>query len=82
MNEDKLEINVLDGSISIRNISGEDIDSDIYIYYKDKDNDILNGSITYIACAKGGIKADSLTYIKAPELNQDNCRVIFIDYDN
>ena len=82
MNDDKLEITVLNGSISVKNISGKDINSDIYIYYKDKDEDILNGSITYKTRVKGGIKADSLTYIKTPELNDDNCRIIFTDYED
>ena len=34
MNADKYEIQILDGSISVKNVSGEDITSDIYIYYK------------------------------------------------
>lgn len=81
MNEDKLETEILDGSISVRNISGEDITSDIYIYYKDKKDDLLNGSITY-KVRVAGIKADSRTYVKAEELNADNCKIIFIDYDD
>ena len=81
MNNDKLEINVLDGSISVRNISGEDIESDINIYYKDKKDDLVNGSVTYKIRIEG-IKADSETFIKAPELNENNCRIIFTDYDD
>lgn len=81
MNDDKLEINVLDGSVSVKNISGEDIESDIYIYYKDKKNDFVNGSVTY-KFRVDGIKADALTYVKAPELNKNNCMIIFTDYDN
>ena len=81
MNNDKLEISVLDGSISVRNISGEDIESDINIYYKDKKDDLVNGSVTYKFRIEG-IKADSETFIKAPELNENNCRIIFTDYDD
>ena len=81
MNSDKFEINVLDGSISLRNISGEDMNSDIYIYYKDKKDDLVNGSVTY-KLRVDGIKADSQTYIKAPELNYDNCQIIFTEYDD
>lgn len=81
MNSDKFEINVLDGSISLRNISGEDMNSDIYIYYKDKKDDLVNGSVTY-KLRVDGIKADSQTYIKAPELNDDNCQIIFTEYDD
>ena len=81
MNSDKLEINLLDGSISVRNISGEDIESDIYVYYKDKKDDVLNGSVTYKIRVEG-IKADAQTFIKAPELNDDNCQIIFTEYDD
>ena len=81
MNSDKFEINVFDGSISLRNISGEDMNSDIYIYYKDKKDDLVNGSVTY-KLRVDGIKADSQTYIKAPELNDDNCQIIFTEYDD
>jgi len=80
MNDDKFELNVLDGSVSIKNISGKDIESDIVIYYKDKKGELLNGSVTYKfrvdALAEG-----SQTYVKAPELNENNCRIIFTDYD-
>lgn len=81
MNDDKFEINVLDGSVSVKNISGKDIESDIYIYYKDKKDDLVNGSVTY-KFRVDGIKADSQTYVKAPELNENNCMIIFTDYDN
>ena len=81
MNEDKFEIGVADGSISLKNICGEDIESDICIYYKDKDGDLLNGSITY-KIRVAGLKADSQTFVKAPELNENNCQIIFTDYDD
>lgn len=81
MNDDKFELQILDGSLSVRNISGKDIESDIYVYYKDKDDDVVNGSITYKFCVEG-LKAGSQTFVKAPELNEDNCRIIFTDYDN
>ena len=46
MNDDKIEVKIANGSISVRNISGKDIDSDIYVFYKDKKDDLVNGSIT------------------------------------
>lgn len=81
MNEDKFEISVANGSVSLKNISGKDIDSDIFIYYKDKKDDLVNGSITY-KIRVAGIKANSQTFVKAPELNENNCRIIFTDYDD
>ena len=81
MNEDKFEVSLMDDSISLKNISGEDIASDIYIYYKDMKEELLNGSVTY-KISVAGLKADSVTYIKAEGLNENNCRIIFTEYDD
>ena len=81
MNEDAIEVSLTNGSISLRNISGEDISSDIYIYYKDMKEELLNGSVTYKTSVTG-LKADSITYIKAEGLNENNCRIIFTEYDD
>ena len=81
MNEEKFEVKVAEGSVSVKNICGENIESDIFVYYKDKDGELLNGSITY-KIRVAGLKADSQTFVKAPELNPNNCQVIFTDYDD
>ena len=48
---------------------------------KDKKDDLLNGSVTY-KIRVDALENDSQTYIKAPELNENNCQVIFTDYDD
>ena len=80
MNADKYEIQILDGSISVKNMSGEDITSDIYIYYKEKNEDLLNGSITH-RIRIAGLKADAQTYVKSNNIDKDNCQIIFTEYD-
>jgi uncharacterized protein YpmS len=81
MNNDKLEICVTDGSISIKNISGNDITSDILIYYKQKQDNLLNGSATH-RIRVSGLKAGAQTYVKANSLNENNCQIIFTEYDD
>ena len=81
MNEDKFELSVVNGSISLKNISGTDITSDIYIYYKEKTDGMLNGNITRRICISG-LKADSKTFVKAEKLNENNCQIIFTQYDD
>lgn len=81
MHDDKIEVSVLNGSVSLKNISGEDISSDIYVYYKEKHEDLLNGSYTG-RFKVYGLKADSKTFVKAEKLNESNCQIIFIDYDD
>ena len=78
MNDDKIEIQVMDGSISVKNISDEDIESDIYIYYKERENDTVNGSVTY-KIRVDALKEGSQTFVKTPELNENNCQIIFTD---
>ena len=80
MNDDKIEIYVTESSISVKNISGNDIESDILIYYKQKQDNLLNGSETH-RIRISGLKADSQTYIKADGLNEKNCQIIFTEYD-
>jgi hypothetical protein len=81
MNDDKFEVSVTDGSISVKNISGVDITSDVFIYYKNKQDNMLNGNVTH-RIRVSGLKADSQTYVKADGLNESNCQIIFTDYDD
>lgn len=81
MNNDVLDVTITDGSISVKNISGNDITSDILIYYKDKQDDVLNGSVTR-RVRISGLKAESQTYVKADGLNENNCQIIFTEYDD
>lgn len=81
MHSDVFEASVANGSIALKNISGKDIKSDIYVYYKDKDGDLLNGSITY-RTRFAALKANSKTFAKAQEHNENNCQIIFIAYDD
>ena len=81
MNDDKFEVSIAENSISVKNISDEDITSDIYIYYKDKNEDLLNGSVTY-RIRVAGLKAGSQTFVNAQGINADNCQIIFTDYDD
>ncbi len=81
MNNDKLEICVTDGSISVKNISGNDITSDILIYYKQKQDNLLNGSVTH-RIRISGLEAGAQTYLKADSLNENNCQIIFTEYDD
>lgn len=81
MHEDAIEVEILNGSVSLKNISDEAISSHMYVYYKEKHEDLLNGSYTG-RFKVYGLKADSETFVKAEKLNGDNCQIIFIDYDD
>lgn len=78
MNDDIIEVQVADGSISVKNVSGKDMESDILIYYKDKKDDMVNGSVTY-KIRVDALKEGSQTFVKTPDLNENNCQIVFTD---
>lgn len=79
MNEDVLEISVLNGSVSVKNISGKDIDSDILICYKNTADGIPDGSVTR-RIRLSGLAASAKTFVNTPELNENNCIIMFTQY--
>lgn len=60
---DKIEIFTFEQAMNITNISGENIDGDIVIYYKNSAADIFYGGITYRVRIQGGLKAGELRQI-------------------
>lgn len=79
MNPDVFEISVLDGSISVKNISDKNIDTDVFLYYKEKINGFPDGSITH-KIRIAGLATSAVTYIKTPGINEKNCEIVFTQY--
>lgn len=75
---DKLEITGLDGMLNVKNVSGSDIDGDIYIYYKYSASDLLYGGITFRTKVEGGLKADELKQIAAGHYNVKGCTIVMV----
>lgn len=75
---DQLEIQCLDGVINVTNISGEDIQGDIFIYYKNYVSGVYYGGITYRIRIQGGLKAGEIRQGTAAHFNTDNSTVVFV----
>ena len=75
---DELEIQPLDGGLNVANVSDEDIDEEIIIYFKDCDGDMLMGGITYRGRIEGGIKAGEMCQLMSENFTKDNTAVMFI----
>lgn len=74
------ELDVHDKIINVRNISKEDINTDIYLYYKKKDTDgSYFGGITFRAKISG-LKAGELKQVSVPHFALSDSEVIFLDY--
>lgn len=78
LQEDQLKIQALDGGLNVTNISGQDIDGDIVIYYKNAQQGIFYGGITYRVCLQGGMKADEIKQIMSDHFSATGSEVVFI----
>lgn len=80
---DIFEITVHDGVLNIKNISGSDIGSDIFVYYKNIDeNSDWYGGITYRTVAGGGLKVGELRQLPASHFKKESSKVVFVTYAN
>ena len=76
--EDKLQLQILDGALNVINISGQDIEGDVVIYYKNAASDLYYGGITYRVRIEGGLKADEVKQIMADHFSASGSKVMFV----
>ena len=76
--ENLLQIQTLNGGLNVTNVSGEDIDGDIVIYYKNASSDLLYGGITYRVTIKGGLSKDELRQITASHFTAKGSRIMWV----
>jgi hypothetical protein len=77
MESDRLELSGNDGVIQVKNTSGKDISSNIYIYYKNAATDLLYGGITYRVTLKG-LAAGETIKVSAVHYDPDTCRLMMV----
>ena len=78
LHEDVLQIQIIDGALNVRNISGEDITGNIAIHYKNAAVDLLYGGITYRVTIEGGLKADELRQVMTHHASDAGSRIMFV----
>lgn len=76
--QEKLEIQSLDGVLNVTNISGEDIDGNVFIYYKNCGADMLYGGITYRISITEGIKSGEVKQVVAAHFTASGSRIMFV----
>lgn len=79
LQEDKLLIQLLDGGVNIKNISGNDIAETIVLYYKNISNGVYHGGIAYRVRLEGGLKAEELRQIMVDHIQQPGTELMFVD---
>jgi hypothetical protein len=70
----------LEGALNIKNMTGKDINSDIYIYYRNAAGDVYYGGIVYRIRLEGGMKADEIRQIMADHFDPAGTKVVLIQY--
>jgi hypothetical protein len=76
---DELEISVTHKGIRVRNLTNEDIDRDILLYYKTMQNGIYVGGITY-RVRLSGLKAGDEATVYADHATEKYTQVMFVEY--
>lgn len=76
--EEKLEIVGGDGYLDVRNISGEALTGDVYIYYKNSASDLLYGGITYRARIEDGLDADGAVRVLTGHFSEGSSRIVHV----
>lgn len=78
LQEDKLQIQPLDGGFNITNISGQDIAGEITVYFKDSAAGKYYGGITYRGRIQGGMKAGEIRQIISENFSASGTSVVFV----
>lgn len=74
------EITTADNVINIRNISGEDLTGDIFVYYKNVGGGIYYGGITYRVRIEGGLKDGELRQLMTSHYYEDASEILMVSY--
>lgn len=75
---DKIKIGALDGKLNVTNISGERIDGDITVFYKNYRDGYYYGGITYRATVEGGLDPEEVRQINAAHFSQKGSIAVFV----
>ena len=78
---DKIKIQSLDGGFNITNISDMDITEEIVIYFKDCQEELLMGGITYRGRIEGGLKKGEIRQVMSSNFTENNTCIMFVTID-
>lgn len=75
---DRFEIDMQDGLLNVRNISGQDIPGKIVVYYKNAADDLYYGGITYRVSIEGGLTNNEIRQVLTKHASKSGSEVVFI----
>lgn len=77
LHSDKFSIQALDGALNVTNKSDESIIGPVYIYYKNKKDDLYLGGITY-RCKVEYMHPGDLKQVMTNHFDKENSEIMFI----
>lgn len=80
LHTDKFTLSVADQWIRLENNSSENIENDIYIYYKRIEDNVLQGGITYRVKFAGGLEAGESREEQTQHFDPDTCEIMYLTY--
>lgn len=80
MHDDEIELVALDGVINVVNKSDRDIETNIYVYYKNKAAGVYYGGITYRVTIEGGLKAGEIRQIMTAHYDAEGSEILMVSY--
>lgn len=79
LDPDRLEIKMENSGIRVKNLTGEDIEGPVYIYYKSVQNEIYIGGITYRVKLTGLKAGDEIT-LHAGHATAEHTEIMYVEY--
>lgn len=80
LHSDIFKVMAKDNWIKLENISTQDINSDIYVYFKNYEDDIYQGGITYRVKFAGGIKAGATVEMQSQHYSSKKSKILYLTY--
>ena len=80
MHEELFAVDVEDGVIAVTNRSGQSINGEVCIYYKNLVDGVYIGGITYRATIAGGLPSGASEQLYAPHFTRGSSELMFVTY--
>lgn len=81
-NADQILISGVSGIMNVQNVSGQDLDGDIYVYYKYYESGYYYGGITFRVKVEGGLSAGEVRQLSVGHYDPDRCEIVMITTGN
>lgn len=77
--DDQFRISGQKQTLNVKNISGEPILGDVYVYYKNVQDEAYLGGITYRVRISGGFAVDEIKQVSTSHYMPEKCEIVLVD---